>query len=234
MGSIHKLLSVSLVTGFAALGVGCTDAETGVFVRHVIVPEVDEEGCVYDADPSGAAFTGGGMNVAWARGYVAHFSVGNQLVTRGDADTLRAESNRVTFFEVDSEVYDFSGALLSEFTVPATGFADPAAGSNPGYGVVGATIVDGTVAQQFLDGVIPVDQTIIARVVVRGSTLGGLEVETAPFDFPIAVSNFGGCAEPISCDDDVVRSCFFGQDGVVRPDCRQVEQERNVEATSCF
>lgn len=233
MRQLQKLFTASFIAGVAAFGTGCTEAKTSVFIRHVIYPSFEDESCLFEADPSGTFLGDGSLDVAFASVYKAFFAVGNQLVQRGDSDTLKAESNRVQFYEVEVEVYDFAGGLLSEYTVPATGFADPGASNSPGYGVVSGIIVDASVTQAFRDGAIPANQTIVARTVVHGLTLGGLEVETAPYDFPIFVTNVGSCVEPASCDEDVeAETCYVGQDFV--PDCRVAEARTNVESTNCF
>lgn len=233
MRQLKKLLTAFLLTGVAAVGTGCTDAKTSVFVRHVIYPSFEDDGCLYEADPTATSLIDGSLDVAFASVYQASFSVGNQLVARGDADTLKAESNRVQFYEIEVEVYDFAGGLLSEYTVPATGFADPGAASSPGYGVVSGIIVDASVTEGFRNGTYPANQTVVARTIVHGITLGGLEVETAPFDYPIFVENVGSCDQPATCDEEVTSDvCYVGQDFV--PDCRVAETKTGVESTSCF
>ncbi len=60
---------------------------------------------------------------------------------------------------------------------------------------------------------------------VYGLTLGGLEVETGYWDFPINICHSTAlhsgclrCEEPESDDSDIIQPCNFGQDRVY--DCR--------------
>ncbi len=231
-------LITTLVTGFAAMTTGCTDAETSIFVQRVIRPEASETGCVWDANPDGEGLLRANLDVGLATSYRAVLAVGNQLIRRGDEDTLKPESNRVQFFEVEVEVFNFEGASLSTFKVPATGFADPSAGPTPSYGAVDAVLVDSVAASQFTGGGQIVGQTIVSRVIVRGITLGGTEVQTAPWDFPIKIKQIDpnnatlSCKTADTCDDERIQVCDVGQD--VRPDCRDVEDFTGIEATPCF
>jgi hypothetical protein len=233
MERLKKILATTLVAGIGALTTGCTDAETSVFVQRVIIPEVADDGCTWNPDPSGLGLIFGKLDLGYTdpngdplvTSYRAVLAVGNQLVERGDEDTLKPESNRIQFYEVEAEVFNFAGTKLSEFTVPATGFADPSSGGNPGFGAVLATMVDIDAILQFfpLGDAEPLGQTIVSRVIVRGVTVGGTEVETAPWDFPIEVFASGSCREPDNCEGEIpTTACFLGNDAT-DIDCRTVE-----------
>lgn len=236
MNRYRKFLATPLIACFAALSIGCTDAETSVFVQRVIVPDIEGEGgCTYNPDPSGTALIQGYMDIGLTQSYNAVLAVGNQLVQRGDEDTLKPESNRIQFYEVEVEVFDFQGGLLSAFSVPATGFADPSSGSQPGYGAVGAILVD-SAAVAALEGSGAIGQTIVSRVIVKGVSLGGSEVETAPWDFPIVTAQSSQtavrCTSHVACDDEEPEFCYLGQDAI--PSCRQVERLFGFPQTGCL
>ena len=82
------------------------------------------------------------------------------------------------------------------------------------------TLIDGGTAQTFLS---TGGGSIIARVTVHGRTLGGDDVTTRPWDFPISVCNGCLCTEPSDDDCENPESapkglCFIRQDAPF--DCR--------------
>ena len=215
--------------GFAASSIGCVDNNTSIFIRQVQVPDPDN-GCIVSADPSALMDTHGNVDTFAQRfitgagdvtqGQTAAFNVsllvGNQLIRRGDVDTLKVETSRVQLFEAEVEVFDFQGASLNTFSQPISGFIDPSNGSEPGYGLTGLTVIDaGTIAAAG-------NQTLVARVQIFGESLGGLEVETGFWDYPVTVCDgCFGCVEPSSCDDEIVATCQLGQNA---PDCRCLDR----------
>ncbi len=72
-------------------------------------------------------------------------------------------------------------------------------------------------------------------VIVKGVTLGGIEVETAPWDFPIvtARSEQGSvrCLDHVTCEDEEPEFCHIGQGAI--PSCRQVEALFGFPDTGC-
>jgi len=217
----NLLLTSGLLVGLAATTMGCTETNSTIFIRQVQVPDPDDQ-CIVRADPA-ALFTGHGfLDTALGDGaYQATVLVGNQMIRRGDEDTLRTETARVQLYEAEIEVFDYAGGLLNEYTMPVSGFADPATGTEPGWGLVGATLVDAGSASAAAGGS---GQTVVTRVKLYGVSLGGEEVETAPWDFPVFVcSNCLACVEPDTCEDDRLEVCNLGQDA--SPDCRVVDPD---------
>ena len=208
-----QLFGTTLVFGLAMGAMGCVDNNTTIFVRQVQAPDPANE-CVVTNDPSALARSRGYVDGALADSYFAWLLVGNQLVRRGDNDTLRTESARVQLYTADVEVFDYTGATLSSFSQPISGFIDPSNGSEPGYGLTSLVLVDQGVVSGH-SGI------VVSRVKLFGETLGGDEVETGFWDFPIEVcADCFACIEPESCDDPCTASCEFGQDA--SPDCRSV------------
>jgi hypothetical protein len=119
-------------------------------------------------------------------------------------------------------LYGTAGNVI-EFDTPATGLVNPASGTDPGLAAVFARLV----RAQDLDNLGP-DGQMIARVKILGTTLGGQDIESAPFDYPITVCT--GCLvtypadaldpasdPPGQCDvaadtQQPATVCFFGQD----------------------
>ncbi len=214
-----RALAGVFVVGVAAGSMGCADNNSSIFIRQVQVPDVANE-CVVTADPGGLMRTQGAVDPALqafafgdARPYNVSLLVGNQLIRRGDDETLKVETSRVQLFEAEVEVFDFQGASLTTFSQPISGFVDASSGSEPGYGLTSLTLIDGaTLANAGT-------QTLVARVQLFGESLGGIEVETGLWDYPVSVLPGGfGCSDPENCDDPIIFGCSFGQDEI--PDCR--------------
>lgn len=229
-------LALSMVAGAITVGASaCADNESSLFIRQVLVPSGSD--CSYSADPGSAALMLGVMDLAFTREYWGGLLVGNQLVGRGSADVLRAETSRFRAEGAEVEIETTGGELVNSFTVPVSGFADPGRGTEPGWGVVHAVLIDGAtgeaLASSFAEGQrSPVVGRVVVVVKVYGRTLGGQELETGEFRFPINVC-YGclvsfppdatdpllptpNCANVGSASADL--PCFLGQDEPV--DCR--------------
>ena len=179
----------------------------------------------------------GAIDLAFTRQYTAGLLIGNQLVERGSTDLLRAESSRFRAEGAEVEIETTGGDLLQSFTVPVSGFADPGSGSSPGWGIVSAVLIDSEtangLASSFSEGVASdMVGRVVAVVRVYGRTLGGQEVETGDFRFPIDICY--GClvsfppeatdanlptpnCENVS-ESGVDTPCYMGQDEFI--DCR--------------
>jgi hypothetical protein len=198
----------------AACSTGCVDNNTTIFIRQVQALDVDNS-CSVTNDPGATTLLGGVLDTALAGRYDAALLIGNQLVARGNPDTMRTETARVQLYEADTEVFDSSGGTISSFTMPVSGFIDAPSGNDPAYGVAYTTLIEpGTAAS-----LTAVEETVVARIKVYGITLGDIEVETGYWDFPIQVCN--GCIAcicPASPEDDIVETCNAGQNTAI--DCR--------------
>jgi hypothetical protein len=86
-------------------------------------------------------------------------------------------------------------SLHKPFSSTATGFVDPASGTDPSIAVMYATLIPASVLETLEEG------TLIANVRVFGETLGGQDVESSELAFPVEVCN--GClvAYPASARD---------------------------------
>lgn len=192
----------------AATGPGCVDNESSLFVRNVAAPSCD----VITVD--GPIILGGVLDTRYRCSYSEDLVVGNQLVRRGDDNKLQTETSRVEIKSVDVEVLDPNGEILGQFTTTATGFVDPATNTSPGYGLTRALLIDGATGQLLDDQKIPL---VTARVVVHGRTLGGLDLQTAPWEFPISVCNGCLCQKPaddscINPDSTPTEKCLISKD----------------------
>ena len=229
IGSLITLGAFGLI-----LGPGCADNRSSIFIQGAMV--IPQDSCTVTADSSTNILFRGVYDVAFAGTtapeYNAALLVGNQLVRRGNSATLRTETSRVSFYEAEINLTNSAGDPIANgnFVVPVTGFADASSGTDPGFGVVAVTLIDATSVQSIISTPQFVSQEIVANVIVRGETLGNVDVESDAWAFPITVCN--GClvafppdaddpAKPgLDCDirDEAPPYCRMGQDAFV--DCR--------------
>lgn len=221
------------------LASACADNEQTIFIRQVQAPETE---CGYEADPSGTAVGIGVLDLALTTEYRGGLLVGNQLVPRANADRPAAETNRVRLTEAEVRVELTTGEEIGSFTVPGTGFIDPGTGSEPSYGMFLSTLVDSASAKVILDklgGASGTRSSTVGRIVtvvkVFGRTLGGKEVETGEYRFPIEVcygclisfppdandptlAKQPNCLKASETGSTLEEPCLVGQDQAV--DCR--------------
>jgi hypothetical protein len=140
-------------------------------------------------------FIGTGLlDVGLANSYDPAILVGNQLIPRADPATPRTETNRITIQGATVRVTDAVGTQLSTFSSLSSSTVDPGSGTQPGYSVVFATLVDPATTQA-LRSALPnrtATKTIVAYFKLYGTTLGGTSVESDEFQFPIQVCK--GCS----------------------------------------
>lgn len=226
------LLAV-LLGGLGVVGSGCQPGEASLFIRQV---QAIQEDCSVTSEAAALRLSNGFIDSAFRAEYVAHLLVGNQLIAQADADLIRVETMRVRIYAVDVQVLDETGGLITEFSVPANGFIDPAAGTEVSYGLVRAVLVDAATVKALGDAsaLDRIPRNVIASVIARGRTLGGTEIESAEFLFPITichgclvdcttVEDSNSCTDPDeqTADTSVVNRCIPGQDAA------------NVSCNSC-
>lgn len=203
--------SLLLLVSAPLLASACASNESSIFVRAALSPEPAK--CTVQADPGSTQLLGGFIDIAYASEYDAFLLVGNQLVQRGSAAQIRTETARVDFYEtsVDLRAPDNLDAVIKdgaqpwEWTDTTPGFADAQQGTTTSYGVVLPTLIKDFVANHFradLRKAGPAARVhLVAFARVRGRTLGGSELETAPFKFPIDICY--GCL----CVNEGVKNC---------------------------
>lgn len=216
-----------LLAGGSVLGPGCAENNSSMFIKGAMVVPTDS--CTVKADSSATTQFRGLLDTALASEHHGVLLVGNQLVRRGNAATIRTETSRITLFSADVVVLDSGGSTLSEFSVPVSGFVDPGSTSEPGFGAASVVMVDAAAATAALGGGTgPVE--VVANVILHGRTLGGTDVDTGEWQYPIDICN--GCSVffPADADDpsrlgvdcdvrgDAPLNCHMGIDDPV--DCR--------------
>jgi len=228
LGRVFAALGVAAL---AAMTPSCAHNDQTIFIRQVAAPPVLTTAgttCVYGNDLNSAGLLQGTLDVALVSSYSLNLVVGNQLVKRGDALNVRAESNRVELKGAVVRVSDVNDNTLSEFTTYGAAVIDPASGSDPSYGVMQVVGVD-TAASAKLAAAIPkgVAQLVLAHVKAFGTTLGGIDVESQEYQFPISVCNsclidfstgtdpaqpLPNCAKSAETSSNIVYPCNAGQD----------------------
>ena len=235
---------MSMVVAGMALGAvmpSCATNDQSLFVRGALLPSTNRTNgsCVYTDDPQQGQLFFGTMDLGLTDSYTSVLIVGNQLIPRGDPTNNRAESNRVHLNGGVVRVTEPDGRLIREFTSVATGFTDPAVNNSPDYGVIGLITFDAPTKDIILnrDGTHPeqaglpnrtIIKTVLLNIKVFGRTLGGADLESDEYQFPLQVCK--GClVDTVSGNDPlqmpqpnckkalpmggtIVRPCFFGQD----------------------
>lgn len=223
----------AVLLGISLAGSGCTEVETGFFILGNVSTEPPD--CVADPESSNVLRGEGVLDVSLRPDYVATLKVGSQLAPRGDKTNLRTETMIATFSGAEVRLTGDNAEPVA-FTVPAVGTSiPPDTSADPSFGIVSATLIPAALGIEIAAGITSRGEvrTRIAQVRVFGETLGGLEIETGPFDYPIRVCS--GClvdfpadalvegvdGGPVcggSVDDAPEAPCRMGQDDVV--DCR--------------
>lgn len=229
------LLAGTALLAAAAIGPGCAEPESSLFIRHVVFAQPPD--CTAQAEPDGLFLGTGLIDVALRDEYQGTLLVGNQLVSRGSQELVRTETNRIALRTAAVRIEDVSGGVLSDFEVPITGFVDQSTGIEPGYGLASMPIIDsgainkirGTIAKG-------ASKRLVAFIKITGLSLGGSEISTGEFQFVVQACN--GCLVqfPPEADDPTVDGvdclapteaanqnnndlpCIVGQDRLI--DCR--------------
>lgn len=216
-----------LTTAAAVVAPACADNESSIYIRSCMVTPSDT--CAVEVDPTAAMQSSGVFDVSFpislAKGYVGALLVANQLVRRGDPDRLRTETSKLEIYGADITVRNTSDATLTrangssaEFFTAAAGFADASSGMTAGLGFVFITMIDPGLAADLRSQILASgqDQDVVVDVIIRGRTLGGTELTSWDWYFPIHVCN--GCL--CGCADAAVDNCHPGTDS---PTCGMVD-----------
>lgn len=237
---LRNCLGVAALCGSAGLlSTACEDNESMLFIYGVKDLNSFDD-CVPDESPDGTFLNGGTLDVLLTRsGYHAALLVGSQLTSRGSRNQLRTETARFVLQGTEVTLTDGRGRVLplrgpggqidNPYSTLGTGNIEPSSGQEAAYGLLSATLIP--------PGVELSDSLVIARVRAFGKTLGGTELETPEYSFPIQICQ--GCliAYPSSAaddtstapganpdrfmcrvgggDDDEIEACIIGQDALV-------------------
>ncbi len=207
-----------LVASGGVLASSCAVNESSLFIRGCL--ENPQDTCAISPDVSATALLVGRLDPAQGTGYTGVLLVGNQLVARGNSTQLRTETSRIELQSADVTVYDSTlTTTYIAYSVPASGFVDPGTSTQPGFGAVAVLLVDAVTAAAHAG------DTLVSGVILHGRTLGGLEVESGEWQFPVnvlargALCNLAPCRPGTVGADMPIFTCHPGYDSVT--DCRQ-------------
>jgi hypothetical protein len=229
---LRNSLSVLGVAGACALvAPGCQDNESMLFIVGVLA--VETTNCLAKPERGATLRAGGALDTSLASGYRAALLVGSQLTQRGSREQLRTETARLSLEGAEVTLNDAAGAPLdigtaNPFSTLGTGFVDPAGGTDPGFGVIFVDVIPGAISDKVAQSLPKGDGIIVAKIRAFGTTLGGQEVESGDYTFPLRICN--GClvSYPNSANSAAVGDeylcqataataaatpvCFLGQD----------------------
>lgn len=216
-----KLASaVGIAGAFCALIPSCAENGQTIFIRQIQAVKAPE--CTVNNDVTALTAPSGFLDMGIASNYIIHPLVGNQLLSRADPRTSRAEPNRVLIEGAEVELLTPSGAavnlgggLANPFSVIATGTVDPTTSADATYGVTSVEVIPPVVLQayrraNFAGAPLGTTLAIHAKIKVFGRTLGNTTVETGPFTYPITVCYGCGVQVPSDAIDTTVstRNCL--------------------------
>jgi hypothetical protein len=192
--------------------------------------------CGVEADLETVILAKGTMDRLLASDYTAALIVGNQLTQRGSRERLRTETSKIALKGAEVRLEDTQGnALVPAFTAIGTGFVDASQGVDASPAVMFATIVPASVVGQLPVG------TVVSKVRVFGTTLGGEDVESAELLFPVEICegclvSFPASARDLTADGNDYQCLLAADDSASGPEealpC-QLGIDLPVPCTSC-
>lgn len=214
---LRRALAATLLTAGAALtSASCARNDSSIFVRGVLV--VSRTDCTFQISTTPDLILQGTIDAAYAGEYRAVVLVENQMVPRGNPTTLKTETSGVQLYEAEVQVLDPSqgNGALAKFSTPVTGYVDPGTAGQPGAGGSEVLMIDAATLQTLSATVQSAGtvQEVVSSVVIKGRTLGGLEVHTQEFLFPISVFFSSTCSQPAGMP------CVSSMGSSAAADCR--------------
>ncbi len=227
MPSISKTMTMVALLASAGLSTaGCADNESSLFVIGVYA--LGRTQCVAEPTSSAVLLPSGTLDRTLANGYNAALLVGSHLTQRGSRENLRTETSRLAIEGAHITLYATTGAEVVRPDAAATGLVNPATGTDPGLATVFAQLI----RPADLAALGPPGQAI-ARIRIFGTTLGGQEIESGDYDFPIQVCDgclisypaeaadptAGGdvylCSFDVDTETQTTEICYPGQDDLI-------------------
>lgn len=218
--------TLAALTGMAVLG--CAENESTLFIGGVVKIGSD---CVYpNGGEDNLLLPRGVYDIGFAGSYQAGLLVGNQMNARGQKSRVRTETSRILLEGAEVSLsLPTGGALMRPFSSPGAGFVDVVGGEGAGYGVLPVVLLPMPKTSEEAFAALDAGY-VIAEVRAFGKTLGGKEVESNAFKFPIDVCEgclvtFGSADVELNANNEVVcrqagteeasAPCLWGQDEAV-------------------
>jgi hypothetical protein len=216
-----------LAVGAAVLSSACVKDESSLIVVGCLT--VPHDTCEVQASTNSAFNPEGTIDAAVAAEYKCYALFENQLVQRGDPNTLKTETSRIEVYQAEVQVLNDdpnTPTAFAKYTVPVSGHADPAVGTQPGVGATIVTAIDNATLQKLAATALSTNkvQQVVSSIVLHARTSGGQEITSNEFKYPITVSFGSACYVPPGeqcsggTSKPAAEACLFGQDEKV--DCR--------------
>jgi hypothetical protein len=227
----RRIVAFGLLAGGALLlPSSCASNDSSIFIRGCLAT-TDRTACMFDVEVTSAEVYIGSIDAAYAGEYHCIAAVENQMVSVGDPTTLQTETDGVELYDAEVQVLDpaQNNAALKQFSVPISGYIDPATSGTPGISGTDITLIDAATIQAEAQKVISSQkvQTVVASVIARGRTLGGVEVHTQEFLFPVDIY-YGS-----TCFASAGAACCGGTTTTSTVDCRLAIDESTSCSTVC-
>jgi hypothetical protein len=229
------LLHLPLIATLTTCATACVDNDSSMYVEGVLA--LTPPACEVKADPSSAQLFRGTLDVAFLQSYQGAVLVANQLTPRGVKKQLRTETQGVELQGAEITVTNAQGTVLEEFSVPTGGFVHSNTSESPGYGLAFVTMIPPQLGKRLSDQLGQArgaSVTVIAGIRVFGTSLGGTEITSGEFTFPIDVC-FGCLVDfPLEAVDGSgpIRTCNGSTDGISTSQCIR-GQDAVIDCREC-
>lgn len=225
-----KVFAAATAATTAVMIAACAHNDQSVVILGVAAPPKpnDTGVCLFDPATKEQLFSGK-VDVAIAKSYELVLRVENNIVKGANPDKVKAESNTILLTGATVKLTRPTGETIDEFTNLSSATVKAAQGSTPTPGVMKAVAISPKAAQILHDEIRRRDAevVVIANIKVFGRTLGGIDVESNEYPFPITVVrgkyiNFAcapagartcaGTTPPTDAKDACKAGCVLGQD----------------------
>ncbi len=186
MSRLLALTGAVALTG--AYASGCKETESEFFIKGVASFQGT---CTAQAQADQILLFEGILDSSFRRDYTAALLFGNQLTQtdRVPDEKIRAETSRIVVQRAEVTVDSIDEQLVTSYTVPVSGFANPTVSGEPGFGLVSVPLIDAATGIKLGSNGVPVK--VNTRVRLFGQTLGGADVHSNEFNFLVTVCR--GC-----------------------------------------
>jgi hypothetical protein len=189
---LKTLLAIAAPALVAGALPGCATNDNIMFI--VGVGYAKAGACQVKPDLEAPTLAKGAMDRLFASEYTAILVVGNQVMERGSRERVRAETSQVSIKGAEVKIETPQGGeVVPAFSSLSTGFIDASDGTDAAVATISATLIPASVAPLLPRG------TVVAKVRVFGTTLGGEEVESSELSFPIEICD--GCLVRFEAQD---------------------------------
>jgi hypothetical protein len=196
------LAGLSFMGGAAIAFPACVHDDSSLFILDALAQPSNSTSsvCGYTADPTQPYVTSGVIDYVLTQGYLATFLVGNQLVPEVNNTQLMTETSFIDVQGAVVRITKSNGDPIKSFTRLAATTIPPSTGATPGFGAVQVVILDPDTVVNDSDVIStiqpsPIPGGSVVRFVtytkIFGKTLGGKDVESNEFEFPVDVC--AGC-----------------------------------------